>query len=71
MSAVARIVPRVILRYEHVRSDLRDTDGLTRGIAMASQIRAIRLSLDALGSAMGALAADPDFRRKSDLVGVD
>ena len=71
MSAVARIVPRVMLRYEHVRGDLRDTDGLTRGIAMASQIRAIRLSLDALGSAMGALAADPDFRRKSDLVGVD
>jgi hypothetical protein len=69
ISAVASLVPRVMLRYEHMRSDLREPDGGTRGQTMTTQISAIRLSLDALSSLMGILASDPDFQRKSDFAG--
>jgi len=71
ISAVSRLMPRVLKRYDRARGDIREPDGSTRRAAMSADVAEIHRSLAALGRLIGVLAADPDFRRKSEFVGPD
>ncbi len=69
ISAVSRLMPRVMTHYQRARGALRETDGSTRLVTMRSTVGDIQRSLAVLDKLMDVLAADPDFRKKSDFVG--
>ena len=69
ISAVSRLVPRIIERYDRVRGDIKETDGTTRRVTMSAELAGIQRSMAVLERLIGVLAADPDFRRKSEFVG--
>ncbi|MEP6494465.1 MAG: hypothetical protein ABJF01_17405 [bacterium] len=71
ISAVSRLMPRVLKRYDRARGDIKEADGTTRRAAMSAEVADIQRSLGALDKLIGVLAADPDFRRKSEFVGPD
>src|SRR5262249_32293637 len=71
IAAVSRILPRVLDNYDRVRRDLRDSIGTLRRAGTATETGNIRRSLAVLEALKGMLAANPDFRRKSDFVGPD
>lgn len=69
ISAVSRLLPRVVSRFEHSRGELKESDRSVRATTVAARLADIRRSLAALDGLMGMLAANPDFRKKSDFVG--
>jgi hypothetical protein len=71
ISAVSRLAPRLLRRYDRSRGDLKELDGTTRRLTMSPAVTDIRQSLAALNRLKGVLAANPDFRRKSEFVGPD
>jgi hypothetical protein len=71
ISAVSRLVPRVLGHYERARIALKESDGTARVAAMQPRLGDIRRSLQVLNTIISSLAADPDFRRKSEFVGPD
>lgn len=69
ISAVSRLMPRVVARYERSRGEIKESDGSTRLATLHARVADIRRSLATLDGLMGMLAANPDFRQKSDFVG--